>query len=355
MKDNDFLSILKDSNVDVLEDIPEAGWIDSGSYIFNALLSGSIYKGFASNRVTAFAGMPSAGKSYLTLMCIKKWMEDTPNGQVLYFDTERALEKSMFAKRGIDLSRFHIVEPEHMQDFRTKSVNILDAYEKRKESERPPLFIALDSLSNLPSLKELNDAISGSEARDMTKQQVVRSIFRVITSKMGRLNVPMIYTNHVYSTMDIYSPVSISSPGSLYSASTVITLNKSKDKDGAEVVGNIIKATTYKSRYTKENQKVEMKLDYRTGLDRYYGLLPLAEKYEIIKKVSTRYEMPDGTKVFGKAINENPEKYYTKEILDRLDEAAKFEFGLGEGKAFVFDNDTENDNNITETEDHSET
>ena len=84
-----------------------------------------------------------------------------------------------------------------------------------------------------------------------------------------------------------------------------------------------------KSRMTKENKQVEVLLTYDKGLNRYYGLLDLAEKYDIFKKVSTRYELPDGSKVFGKQINNNPEKFFTKEILDQLEEAAKKEFTYG--------------------------
>jgi hypothetical protein len=85
-----------------------------------------------------------------------------------------------------------------------------------------------------------------------------------------------------------------------------------------------------KSRFTQENKKVEVKLSYSTGLDRYYGLLDLAEKYDIIKKVSTRYELPDGTKVFGKNINQDPEKYFTEDMMIKLEEVAKKEFLYGE-------------------------
>ena len=85
-----------------------------------------------------------------------------------------------------------------------------------------------------------------------------------------------------------------------------------------------------KSRFTQENKKVEVKLSYSTGLDRYSGLLDLAEKYDIIKKVSTRYELPDGTKVFGKNINQDPEKYFTEDMMTKLEEVAKKEFLYGE-------------------------
>ena len=129
-----------------------------------------------------------------------------------------------------------------------------------------------------------------------------------------------------------YVPTKEMSGGSglKYTASTIAFLSKKKDKDGTEVIGNIVRAKLVKSRLTKENSQVEVKITYSTGLDRYYGLLDIAEKYDILKKVSTRYELPDGTKIFGKAINEEPEKYFTKEILDAIDEACKKEFLYGQ-------------------------
>jgi len=132
--------------------------------------------------------------------------------------------------------------------------------------------------------------------------------------------------------------------GLKYAASSIVMLGKKKDKDGTELVGNIIKATMHKSRFTKEGKKTEVRLSFDKGLDRYYGLLELAEKYEIIKKVSTRYELPDGSKVFGKNINEDPEKYFTPELLEQLDAAAAKEYKYGQGE----------DRPVEEIEDDSE-
>ncbi|NBT08968.1 MAG: hypothetical protein EBS98_09230 [Chitinophagia bacterium] len=117
--------------------------------------------------------------------------------------------------------------------------------------------------------------------------------------------------------------------GLKYAASTIAMLSKKKEKDGDQVVGNIIKIKTYKSRMSKENREASVLLTYSKGLDRYYGLIDLAEKYNIFKKVSTRYELPSGEKVFGKTINEDPEKYYTEDILKQLDEAAAKEYKYG--------------------------
>ena len=118
--------------------------------------------------------------------------------------------------------------------------------------------------------------------------------------------------------------------GLKYAASSIVMLGKKKDRDGTDVIGNIIKVTMHKSRFTKEQKKVEVKLSYTSGLDRYYGLVDLAEKYDIFKKVSTRYELPDGRKVFAKAIYTNPSEYFTDDIMAQLEVAAGKEFKYGQ-------------------------
>ena len=165
----------------------------------------------------------------------------------------------------------------------------------------------------------------------MTRAQIVKATFRVLTLKLGKLGVPLILTNHTYDVIGSMFPQKEMGGGAglKYAASQIIYLSKKKEKVGTEVVGNIIHCKTYKSRLTKENQMVDVRLSYTKGLDRYYGLLDLAEKYDIIKKVSTRYELPDGSKQFGKTINEEPEKYFTEEIMLKLEAAAYKEFSYG--------------------------
>jgi hypothetical protein len=143
--------------------------------------------------------------------------------------------------------------------------------------------------------------------------------------------VPLIITNHTYDVIGSMFPQKEMGGGSglKYAASQIIYLSKKKEKVGTEIVGNIIHCKTYKSRLTKENQMVDVRLSYTAGLDRYYGLLDLAEKYDIIKKVSTRYELPDGSKQFGKTINEDPEKYFTEDLMGKLELAAFKEFKYG--------------------------
>jgi len=331
VKDDPFLDIIKgvDPNYEEVE-IITTGFLDTGSYALNALLSGSIYGGLPNNRTSMFAGDPSTGKTYLTLSVVKHWMDEIPEARILWFDTEFALDREMLERRGIDASRFYIQQPDTLQEFRTKALKILEDYDGM--SERPPLMMVLDSLGNLPTAKEVEDSLSGSETRDMTKAQIIKSIFRLLTLKLGKLGVPMVICNHTYDSMSAYTPKEISGgSGSKYASSTVVTLSRSKEKDGDVVVGNIIRATTYKSRYSKEHQQVELELNFDTGLDKYYGLLDMAESAGIFKKVGNKYELPDGSTEFKKTINGNPRKFYTKEVLDRIDAFAKERYGLGTG------------------------
>ena len=307
--------------------------IDTGSYIFNAALSGSIFGGAPNNKVLALAGESATGKTFFALGMVRRFLSDNPDGAVFYFDTEAAVTKSMMEERGIDSERVIVSEPDTIQRFRHTALQILENYAKAPADERPPMLMVLDSLGQLSTTKEVEDTAEGKETRDMTKAQLIKATFRVLNLKLAKVNVPLIITNHVYDVIGSYVPMKEMGGGSglKYTASQIVFLSKKKDKDGKDVVGNIIRCRMIKSRFTKENKDVEVKLNYDTGLDRYYGLLDLAEKYEIIKKVSTRYELPDGRKVFGKQINNNPEEYFTEDILHQLDIAAGVEFKYGQG------------------------
>lgn len=307
-------------------------YVDTGSYIFNSLVSGSIFGGVSGNKITAIAGESSTGKTFFSLAVVKHFLDNNPDGYCLYFDTEAAVSKAMLKGRGIDIKRIVVVNVVTIEEFRSKALKAVDLYLKKKEGERKPCMFVLDSLGMLSTEKEIQDALDEKQVRDMTKSQLVKGAFRMLTLKLGQAKIPMIVTNHTYDVVGSYVPTKEMSGGSglKYAASTIIYLSKKKEKDGTEVVGNIIKATTHKSRLSKENKTVEIRLYYdERGLDKYYGLLELAEKYEIFKKVGTRYDVGNGTTQFGKTILENPEKYFTSEILQAIDEVAKKEFTYG--------------------------
>ena len=307
-------------------------FVDTGSYSFNALLSGSIYGGMPNNRITAIAGEAATGKTFFALGICKSFLDADKDAGVIYFESENAVSKDMIETRGVDSSRVLVVPVATVQEFRTQSIKILDKYIEQPEDKRKPLMFVLDSLGMLSTTKEMEDTAAGKETRDMTRSQIVKSAFRVLTLKLGKANVPMIMTNHTYDVIGSMFPQKEMGGGSglKYAASTIIYLGKRKDKEGTEVVGNIIHCKNYKNRITKENAQIDVKLTYSKGLDRYYGLVELAEEAGIFKKVSTRYEMPDGSKVFGKNINDDPEKFFTKDVLKQIDEHTKQKFSYGE-------------------------
>ena len=306
-------------------------YVDTGSYIFNALVSGSVYGGVSRNKITAIAGESSTGKTFFSLAVVRNFLNTNPDGIVVYYDTESAITRSLLDERDIDTSRVVVMNVVTIEEFRTKALQCVDKYLKLKEEDRQPMMFVLDSLGMLSTEKEINDALAEKQVRDMTKSQLVKGAFRMLTLKLGQANVPLIVTNHTYDVIGAYVPTKEMGGGSglKYAASTIIHLGKKKEKDGKEVIGNIIKAKTAKSRLSKENKEVEVRLYYDSrGLDRYYGLLELGELGGLWKNVAGRYEI-DGKKIYAKEIYKNPEKYFTEEVMHQLDEIAKKVFSYG--------------------------
>ena len=323
--DNEYASVVADG----VAAGDTSGYIDTGSYIFNALLSGSIKGGVPGNKITAVAGESSTGKTFFCLGMVQSFLESNPDAGVIYFESESAISKELIESRGIDSSRMVLVPVNTVQEFRTQSIKILDKYLEQKEQK--PMLMVLDSLGMLSTSKEMEDSEQGKETRDMTRAQVVKSIFRVLTLKLGKANVPLIVTNHTYDVVGAYVPTKEMGGGSglKYAASNIIYLTKSKEKDGKEVIGNIIKAKLVKSRSAKENSQVAVRLFYdERGLDRYYGLLELGEKHGVFERKGNRIVI-NGDTVFPSVVYKNPDKYFSSEILQALDECAAKEFSYG--------------------------
>ena len=321
-----------DEYTQIAADIDETErFIDTGSHIFNAVVSGSIYGGVSSNKITAIAGETSTGKTYFSLAIVKNFLDTNPDGYCLYFDTDAAITKGLLASRGIDQKRLVVVNVVTIEEFRTKALKAVDIYLKTEEENRKPCMYVLDSLGMLSTEKEIRDALDDKQVRDMTKSQLVKGAFRMLTLKLGQANIPLIVTNHTYDVIGSYVPTKEMGGGSglKYASSTIIYLSKKKEKDKTEVVGNIIKAKTVKSRLSKENKEVNIRLYFdERGLDRYYGLLELGELGGMWKNVAGRYEI-NGKKIYGKEILKNPTEYFTDDIMEKLDQISKEHFSYG--------------------------
>lgn len=307
------------------------GYVDTGAYIFNALVSGSLFGGLPSNKVTALAGESSTGKTFFALSVVRSFLAANPTGGVIYFESESAISRGMIEDRGIDSKRMIIMPVSTIEEFRTQACRILDKYLKEPKDDRVPMMFVLDSLGMLSTSKEMEDVANDKQVRDMTKSQLIKGAFRVLTLKLGQANVPMIVTNHTYDVIGSYVPTKEMGGGSglKYAASTIVYLGKKKEKDGTEVVGNIIKCEAKKSRLTKEGSKVETRLYFdERGLDRYYGLLELGEKYGVFPRKGNRVVVGE-TSVYPSTILADPEKYFTDEVMAQLEEAARKEFSYG--------------------------
>ena len=328
----DIVKEIGDDYTQLASDISDSEqYVDTGSLVFNGLISGSIFGGVSSNKITAIAGESSTGKTFFSLAVVKNFLDNTPAAYTLYFDTESAISKSLLEDRGIDTSRVVVINVVTIEQFRSKALKAVDIYLKAKTEDRKPCMFVLDSLGMLSTEKEIDDALNDKQVRDMTKSQLVKGAFRMLTLKLGQANIPMIVTNHTYDVIGAYVPTKEMGGGSglKYAASTIIYLSKKKEKDGKDVVGNLIKAKTVKSRLSKENKEVTVRLFYDDrGLDKYYGLLELGELGELWKNVAGRYEI-NGKKVYAKEVYKNPEKYFTPEVMQALDETANKEFNYG--------------------------
>lgn len=181
------------------------GFLDTGSYTFNALLSGSLYGGMPNNKILALAGESATGKTFFAIGMVSKFLADNPEGVVLYFDSEQAVTSSMFKERNVDSSRIAVFPVGTVEEFRHQCLQILDNYKDQPADKKKPMLIVLDSLGMLSTSKEIRDTAEGKEVRDMTRAQVVKSTFRTLTLKLGALGIPLIMTNHTYDVVGCLS------------------------------------------------------------------------------------------------------------------------------------------------------
>jgi len=327
--DNEYAGLMNEGGVGDIN-----SFVDTGSYIFNALCSGSVYGGVPSNKITALAGESGTGKTFFCLGIVQNYLAENPDAGVVYFESEAAITKEMIDERNIDGSRMILVPVTTVQEFRTQAIQILDKYLALDTKDRKPMMFVLDSLGMLSTSKELADSAEGKDTRDMTRAQVVKAIFRILTLKLGKANVPLIVTNHTYDVVGAYVPTKEMGGGSglKYAASTIIYLSKKKEKDGKDVIGNIVKAKAAKSRLTVENSQVETRLYFDArGLDKYYGLLELGEKYGVFERKGNRIIVGESS-VYPSAILKDPTKYFTEEVMEKLDWAASQEYKYGTEK-----------------------
>ena len=242
MKLNDILKAANNKYAtiaaDGLEGSDVKGFISTGSYSFNALLSGSIYGGIPDNKIIALAGEQATGKTYFALNVVREFLDSDPTAMVLYFDTEQAITSEMLDSRGIDRARVAVLPVATVEEFRHQCVLTVDKYLETDSKSRPRMMIVLDSLGMLSTEKEMNDTAEGKGTRDMTRAQVLKATFRVLTIKLGYARIPLILTNHTYDVVGCLSDDVdvLMEDGSVKNISDVVVGDKVETMGGSSLV-----------------------------------------------------------------------------------------------------------------------
>jgi len=313
-------------------------WIDSGSYALNAVLSdGDIFKGLGMGKRYMLSGESGTAKSLFTTFLVKSFVDKKPNSFIVCFETEGSSVVDMAKNVGIAEDRIVINPVMTIEQCRTEVVRLLDAIieenKDKPEDKKEHCIIVIDSVGMLSTEKEVSDISDGKDTKDMTRTQLLKGFARATSLKYSLAQTPVILVNHVYSTFNKYDPTKVSGgSGPIYMADVSLVLNKGKikdEKDQRNQTGIKIRAQVHKSRYMRENKKVEIDVDFSTGMDQYSYLHDIAKKYEILKKEGISYVFPDGSKVKMKSVREDFKKYCTPELLQIIADKIKEEFSFG--------------------------
>jgi recombination protein RecA len=280
-------------------------WIDTGSMALNAIISGSIYGGIPMGRLSGFIGPESCGK---TLMANKIMANAQKKGMhVAYFDTEGALDEDTAKRLGCDTSKIKHVPTELTEQCRNQIVKFLESIVEKKLQGK--VLVVIDSLGNLITTQEKKKIDEGSDTPDMgNRAKALKSMMRAITHSAAKANCPVVFTNHIYDDPSQLHPTAIKKQaggsGPLYMASVIIQMAKkaerssdSKNKDSNDTVtplskdinGLTLRAFTTKNRFVPPFLETEMYLNFRTGLNKYSGLLEMCEGYGILEKQGHRH------------------------------------------------------------------
>jgi RecA/RadA recombinase len=313
-------------------------FFDSGCFTLNALISGDIFGGFRTGGLTHLAAESSVGKSLLAINAGHQFLQKYEDALLYYVDTEHAITMDDLEKRGLDTDRCIISHTNEIHALKQDLIEIMDSIEEGKTS--PQLCIVVDSIGAMVSKKEIDDIRNRNDKKDMTKAQETNALIRNMTYLAGEKNVCLITCGHVYENIGGmgYEKAISGGNGVKYFPNLILTMTKSKHKSGLDVIGSNIRCKTFKSRLSKENQVVVITNTYEKGLEKWSGMIEFAIEAGVAKKSGSwvQFEGHDA-KAQSKAIYREPEKYFTPEILEKINYWVKQNFNYGNQNDTVYD------------------
>jgi RecA/RadA recombinase len=296
-------------------------WIDTGSHALNAIISGSLHKGIPAGRITGFAGPSMAGK---TLIMNKIMANAQKKGYIpVIWDSEVAVDKRSAENAGMDTSKVKYYPVETVEDCRNQMCAFLDNVIKINNPEYK-FIVAIDSLGNLASAKEIRDTSAGKDAADVGQRaKAIKSMMRTLTYRAAKAKVPILFSNHIYEGMEMFPTLTKNQSGGkgpIYLASVLVQLSTKNEKtsenpDEASVAisnnvsGVTLTAMTVKNRFVPNFLKTEIYLNFKTGLDKYSGLFEIATAYNVLVKTGNRYLLGEENLGFRKDIEKNSEAW----------------------------------------------
>jgi len=331
-------------------------FISSGSFALNAICSGSFYKGFPKGRITGLVGPSGCGKTLIINQAIANAQKDDPEMWAVVWDSENAFDVGMARNLGVNVDRVRHNPVESVEDCRNQIVTFLDKISSDK-TLHGKIIIVIDSLGNLASSKELEDARKGKSATDMgLRAKTIKSMMRSLTYKCAKTNTTLIFSNHIYDDPASMFPSLVKNQsggkGPLYLASLLVQLaSKQEKKDGSEdsdemipianrVKGVTMRALTVKNRFVPPFLETNLFLNFKSGLYKYTGLLELGTAYGVIIQNGATYSLADGTKLGYYKNWKDDAKLWDEKIIPPLEAIIN--------KQFAFSNESEELKSVTE-------
>jgi len=249
--------------------------------MINVALSGSLNGGLTPG-LTMWAGPSKHFKTAFSLLMAKSYMDKYPEAVLLFYDSEFGTPISYFETFQIDMDR---VMHTPLTDIEQLKFDIMQQFQNIERGDK--LMVVLDSIGNLASKKEVEDALEGKSVADMSRAKQVKSLFRMVTPHLNLKDIPMIVVNHTYKEIGLYPKDIVGGgTGSYYSADNIYIIGRQQEKDGTEVVGYNFIINVEKSRYVKEKSKIPISVSFDGGISKWSGLLDVALESGHVSKPS---------------------------------------------------------------------